>query len=224
MDDQNIYSEHELIAADSHVIAIKPELRIPLPQDFKPQEIADIHQRAKACFRTYLFLVANGLQEPNPEDPKDRNYIEECAREAARQFTGSPVAKRRPFDAQTTKWLNDLLDKYNNQVIEDAVKLRTYVKTRLIEESDASNPDSKASDRLKALESLGKLSDLGMFKETVEVNVNTKSTEELKEELVRRLGRYMGAAQVVESPTKQQRRKMIVDLNKALGRDQTDNG
>lgn len=219
MDNQNYYNEHELIAADKVGIVITPELRIPLPQDFKPQEVADIHQRAKNCFRTYLFLVANGLQEPNPEDPKDRNYIEDCAREAAKQFTGNPTAKRRPFDAQTTKWLNDLLDKYNNQVVEDAVKLRTYVKTRLIEESDASNPDTKASDRLKALESLGKLSDLGMFKDTVEVNVNTKSTEELKEELVKRLGRYMGPAQVVESATKQQRKAMIIDLNKALGRE-----
>lgn len=185
--------------------------------NFSPEEVPDPVARAKACFRTRLFLLANGLVEPNPEDPKDRNYIEECAREAARQFTGSPVAKRRPFNAETTAWLNNLLDKYNNQVVEDAVKLRTYVKTRLIEESDPTDPESKASDRLKALDSLGKLSDLGMFKDTIEVNVNTKSTEELKEELVKRLGRYMGPAQVVQTSTKQQRKAMVIDLDKALG-------
>lgn len=202
---------------ENQEIRITPELHVPIPMDFSPQEVPDPVARAKACFKTRLFLLANGLIEPNPEDPKDRNYIEECAREAAKQFTGSPVAKRRPFNAETTKWLNNLLDKYNNQVVEDVVKMRTYVKTRLIEESDPTMPDSKASDRLKALDSLGKLSDMGMFKDTIEVNVNTKSTAELKQELVKRLSRYMGAAEVVETQTKQQRKAMVIDLDKALG-------
>jgi hypothetical protein len=202
---------------ENQEIKVIPEHHVPIPMDFNPQEVPDPVARAKACFKTYLFLVANGLKEPNPEDPKDRNYIEDCMREAAKQFTGNPTAKRRPFNAETTAWLNNLLDKYNNQVVEDVVKMRTYVKTRLIEESDPTNPDTKASDRLKALDSLGKLSDMGMFKDTIEVNVNTKSTEELKEELVKRLGRYMGPAQVVSSPIKQQRKAMVIDLDKALG-------
>ena len=58
---------------------------------------------------------------------------------------------------------------------------------------------------------------MGMFKESIEVNVNTKPTEELKQELVKKLSKYMGAAQVVENPVKQQRKQMIIDLNKALG-------
>jgi len=202
---------------ENQEIKVIPEHHVPIPMDFNPQEVPDPVARAKACFKTYLFLVANGLKKPNPEDPKDRNYIEDCMREAAKQFTGNPTAKRRPFNAETTAWLNNLLDKYNNQVVEDVVKMRTYVKTRLIEESDPTNPDTKASDRLKALDSLGKLSDMGMFKDTIEVNVNTKSTEELKEELVKRLGRYMGPAQVVSSPIKQQRKAMVIDLDKALG-------
>ena len=202
---------------ENQEIRVIPELHVPIPLEFNPQVIPDPVAHAKACFKTYLFLVANGLKEPNPEDPKDRNYIEDCMREAAKQFTGNPTAKRRPFNSETTRWLNNLLDKYNNQVVEDVVKMRTYVKTRLIEESDPTNPDSKASDRLKALDSLGKLSDMGMFKDTIEVNVNTKPTEELKQELVKKLSKYMGAAQVVENPVKQQRKQMIIDLNKALG-------
>lgn len=185
--------------------------------DFSPELVPDPVAHAKACFKTREFLLRMGLVEPNPENPEDRKYIEDCAREAAKQFTGHPTAKRRPFNAETTAWLNNLLDKYNNQVVEDVVKMRTYVKTRLIEESDPTNPDSKASDRLKALDSLGKLSDMGMFKENIEVSVNTKSTAELKEELVRRLGRYMGPANVVTTPIKQQRKAMIIDLDKALG-------
>jgi hypothetical protein len=195
-------------------IQVTPEFHVPIPLEFNPQVIPDPVAHVKACFKTRLFLLANGLVEPNPEDPKDRDYIEECMREAARQFTGSPVGQRRPFNAETTKWLNSLLDKYNNQVVEDVVKLRTYVKTRLVEESDG----EKASDRLKALESLGKLAELGMFKDTVEVNVNTKSSDELKEELMKKLSKYMGPAEQVESDVKQQRKAMIIDLDKALGK------
>jgi len=199
-------------------IQVTPEFHVPIPLEFNPQVIPDPIAHARACFKTRLFLLANGLVEPNPEDPKDRNYIEECMREAAKQFTGSPVAQRRPFNAETTKWLNNLIDKYNNQVVEDVVKLRTYVKTRLIEESDPNSLGEKAADRLKALDSLGKLSDLGMFKETLEVNVNTKSSDELKEELMKKLSKYMGPVEQVESTTKQQRKAMIIDLDKALGK------
>ena len=202
---------------DNQEIRVTPELHVPIPTDFSPELVPDPVEHAKACFKTRNFLLANGLVEPNPENPEDRKYIEDSAREAAKQFTGNPTAKRRPFNSETTRWLNNLLDKYNNQVVEDVVKMRTYVKTRLIEESDPTNPDSKASDRLKALDSLGKLSDMGMFKENIEVNVNTKPTEELKQELVKKLSKYMGAAQVVENPVKQQRKQMIIDLNKALG-------
>jgi hypothetical protein len=195
-------------------IEVVPEFSIPIPKDLSPQEIPDIVERAKAAFNTRVFLLANGLVEPDPENPEDRKYIEQCAREAAQQFTGSPVAQRRPFNAETTKWLDSLLNRYNNQVVEDTVKLRTYVKTRLIEESDG----DKASDRLKALESLGKLAELGMFADKVEISVNTKSTEELKEELAKKLSRYMGPVETVESPVRSKRKSMVIDLDKELGR------
>lgn len=203
-------------------IKITPEFHIPIPTDFSPEQVPDPVAHAKACFKTREFLLSMGLVEPDPETPEGKKQIEEAAQEAAKQFTGSPVAKRRPFNAETTKWLNNLLDKYNNQVVEDTVKLRTYVKTRLIEESDPTVPDSKATDRLKALDSLGKLADLGMFKDNIEVNVNTKSTAELKEELVKRLGRYMGPAQVVETDVKKSRKEMIIDLDRALGKGQAE--
>lgn len=217
MDDQDLFNLHDELHLDPPPMVVKPEFNIALPKDFSPEYNQAMFQRAKNYFRTYEFLVANGLKEPNPEDPADRDYIAECMREAAKQFVGDPTAKKRPMNAETVKWTQELLDRYQNHIVEDTIRLRNYVKTRLLEES---NPDrtEKASDRLKALESLGKLSDLGMFKDTVEVNVNTKSTEELKEELVRRLSRYMGAAQIVDTPTKQQRKSMIIDLDKALGK------
>jgi hypothetical protein len=199
-------------------IIVTPEFSIPIPVDLTPQEMQTVQERAKAAFRTRQFLLHNGLVTPNPEIPEDRQYIEDCAREAAKQFTGHPTAQRRPFNSETTAWLNQLVDKYHNQVVEDSVKLRTYVKTRLVEESDPNSLGEKASDRLKALESLGKLSDLGMFADKIDISVNMKSTAELEEELAKKLSRYMGPADVVTSPVKKQRQAMVIDLDKELGR------
>ena len=158
-------------------------------------------------------MLWNGLVEPDPENPEERPFIEAAAKEAAMQFTDSPVAGRRPYNAETAKWLNGLLDKYNNAVIEDSIRIKNYVTTRLIEESDG----EKASDRLNALEKLGRLSQLGMFAEKIEVSVTHRTTEELKTELDKKLSRYMGAVERVESPIKKKRQEMVIDLDKELG-------
>lgn len=205
-----------------NMIVVTPEFSIPIPVDLTPQEMKTVQERAKAAFRTREFLLENGLVTANPETPEGKEKIEDAAREAVKQFTGSPVAQRRPFNAETTAWLNQLVDKYHNQVVEDSVKLRTYVKTRLIEESDPQSLGEKASDRLKALESLGKLSDLGMFADKVDISVNMKSTAELQEELAKKLSKYMGPVDMVEAPIKAKRKAMIIDLDKELGRNATD--
>lgn len=188
-------------------IRITPEQTVPIPTDFAPEEVSDLLTRTKVAFNTASFLIANGLDA----DPrKDREETKTAAREAVRQFTGSPVAKRRPMNAKTALWLNDLFHRYNNEIVEDTATLKTYVVTRLVEESDG----EKATDRLRALEDLGKLSQLGLFSDKIEVSVNNKSTDELKEELAKKLGRYMGQVEVVEDTTK----KITVDLDKELGR------
>ena len=197
----------------TNAIKITPELGVPIPTDFKPDEYGDIVARAKAAFNTRLFLIQNGLVEPNPENIEDRKLIEQAAQQSAAQFTGSPIAHRRPFNAETAKWLNDLMYRYSNTVIEDTAKLKTYVTTRLIEESDG----EKAADRLRALESLGRLSTLGMYADKIEVSVTHRTTDQLKEELEKKLSRYMGEVERVETPAKKQRKSMVLDLDKELG-------
>jgi len=187
-------------------IRVVPEVTIPIPVDLTPQEAKTLHERAKAAFKTAEFLIAMGH-----EVTKDGMMANQ--REAARQFTGSPIAQRRPFNAETAIWMDDLLQRYNNAIVEDTIRLKTYVTTRLVEESDG----DKAADRLRALESLGKLSQLGMFADKLEINVNHRSTSELKEELAKKLSRYMGV--VEEVPAKEPEKKTtVIDLDAELGR------
>ena len=174
----------------------------------------DMFSRAQVAFNTAEFLVANGW---DPDPAKYKKQLESGAREAVKQFVGSPDAKRRPFNVETAKWLKNLVDKYQNDVIEDTIKLRTYVTTRLIEESDPASLGEKAGDRLRALESLGRLSQLGMFADKLEVSVNSKSTEELKEELVKKLSRYMGDIEEITPEEKKEKKAIVIDLDAELG-------
>lgn len=196
-------------------IIATPEKLFPIPTNFEPEEIPDLLNRAQAAFNTAEFLVANGW---DPDPNIYRKQLERGAREAVKQFSGSPDAKRRPFNVETARWLKGLIDKYQNDVIEDTIKLKTYVTTRLIEESDPTALGEKAGDRLRALESLGRLSQLGMFADKLEVSVNTKSTDELKQELMKKLSRYMGDVEEVKEVENKKKKAVVIDLDEELGR------
>jgi hypothetical protein len=199
-------------------IIATPEKLFPIPTNFEPEELSDLLARAQAAFNTAEFLVANGW---DPDPHIYRKQIERGAREAVNQFTGSPNAKRRPFNVETAQWLKGLVDKYQNDVIEDTIKLRTYVTTRLIEESDPTALGEKAGDRLRALESLGRLSTLGMFADKLEISVNSKSTDELKEELAKKLSRYMGDVEEVKTVENKKKTTVVIDLDEELGKPKT---
>jgi hypothetical protein len=187
-------------------IRVVPEVNIPIPVDLTPQEAKTLHEQTKAAFKTAEFLIAMGHEVTE-------GSMKGNQREAANQFAGSPIAERRPFNSETAIWMDDLLRRYNNAIVEDTIRLKTYVTTRLVEESDG----DKAADRLRALESLGKLTQLGMFADKVEISVNNKSTEELKEDLAKKLSRYMGMAQEVEAE-KVKETVQVIDLDIELGR------
>jgi hypothetical protein len=76
-----------------------------------------------------------------------------------------------------------LLTEYEEQVVVEAARLRNYVTNKLILESD----DNDARIRIRALELLGKISDVGLFTEKSEITYKTKSDEELDEELEKRI-------------------------------------
>ena len=88
--------------------------------------------------------------------------------------------KLTPYEMQmpgVVMKLDALLSEYDYSIIEDANRLRNYVVNRLIEEST----DKK--NGLRALELLGKLSDVGLFTDRKEVLITHQSTEDLEKRL-----------------------------------------
>lgn len=166
---------------------------------------ADIAARGEAFFKTAEFLENAGSKIEVTE--KDRVESREI-------FSGSENAPTVPTSSAVALHLKALVTEYDHQVLESNIQARQYIVNRLLDISDPRN-ETKPMEQLKALELLGKVSEIGLFTERVEVNINHKSTEELEEDLVKTLTRYMNPAKIVE-----ERKDTVlqIDLDEELGR------
>ena len=85
------------------------------------------------------------------------------------------------------KNIRTYLDEYGRAVVTHALEVRHMVTNRLLEESQ--NPDPRI--RIRALELLGKHSDVGLFTDRSEVTITHQSTDELKARLRAKLQRLI---------------------------------
>jgi hypothetical protein len=180
------------------------------------EEIHDLRERAQLLFNTVEFLEANGLDTSNIQvSGEDQKVVRSV-------FSDNPAAN--PKDIKTAPralMLKALLDEYDFEVVRNAQQLRSYIKLKLLELS-ASNQEKT---QLKALDMLGKMSDVGAFVERIEINVTHRSTEELENELARKLSSYMSDILDVESkdltskfdPLPDAPSVEVIDLDEELG-------
>jgi hypothetical protein len=195
------------------MILVTPELDVPLPSSLTAEEAKDLHQRAQAAFQTVEFLTANGMQAPT--------ITQADKKEARAQFFESPTASKE-LSSATAVMLKAMLDEYDVDVVRNAAQVRNYVKMRLMMLTDS----SKESTQLKALELLGKMSDVQAFTERLEVNVTHRTTEELQAELATKLSAYMDDIIDVESKAIKVKEEkylndapavQVIDLDEELG-------
>jgi hypothetical protein len=96
-----------------------------------------------------------------------------------------------PHDIYTSKValkLAGLLNEYDRNIVKDAAQLRTYITNKLIEISDCGN----AKDELRALELLGKISDVGLFIEKSEINIVNTTPAALEHAIKDKINRLLG--------------------------------
>ena len=83
---------------------------------------------------------------------------------------------------------------YQWKFIEQAEELRSMSVAKIVKETD--HPDARI--RLKALEMLGKVTEVALFTERVHVKTEELSDEELDSKIKEKLGKYMGVVDVVD--------------------------
>ena len=87
---------------------------------------------------------------------------------------------------------------YQWKFIEQAENLRSMAVTHIVKE--VSHPDARI--RLKALEMLGKVTEVALFTDRIAVKSEDVTDEELDARIKEKLGKYMGAVDVVDADIK----------------------
>jgi len=84
---------------------------------------------------------------------------------------------------------------YQWKFVEQAEELRSMAVANIVKETD--HPDARI--RLKALELLGKVTEVALFTERISVKSEDVTDEELDARIKEKLGKYMGVADVVDA-------------------------
>jgi len=122
-------------------------------------------------------------------------------------ITQAPDAKQKALELQLPEEIRShvaMLSSYQWQFVKQAEELRTMAVAKIVKETD--HPDARI--RLKALDMLGKVTEVALFTERVEVKKTDLSDEELEKRIKEKLGRYMGKADIVDVDA--------IDLDKEL--------
>jgi len=167
---------------ESVQVHIPPIERVPVA----PLPPLSERERIHVAAMTAIAEIQLGADVEITED--DANLARQIVRDG-RRATKTELAK-----PGVVLKLEALLDEYDYEVVDDAKRLRAYVTNRLIEESD--NPDPKI--RLRALEMLGKVSEVGLFTERREVIVTNRSEKDLQAELQEHLSVLMDAKDITD--------------------------
>jgi len=185
-------------------IEVMPEIGVPMPPDIS---YMDLRERVSAACNTAVHLRDHGLKVEATDEDLDvagtlvGAYAQD-AEKTSKKATTKRVAKMRPASLIL---VDDLLQEFGQSVVENAVQIRHLVTNKLLTETE--NPDARI--RLRALELLGKLSDVGAFSEKSEITITHRSTQELKDSLRSKLAKVINPdEEIVEGE--------IVDLGKEL--------
>lgn len=182
---------------------IEPDIGIPFPEG--DVELKDFVEKAQAaCASAELLELDDAPTEQEASTAEQAVYdLAEAPEKANKKLT------KQTHTPATYRQVNGILKEYSHRVVENAMQIRLLVTNKLILETE--NEDAKI--RLRALELLGKVTDVGLFTEKSEVTINHRSSEDLVNSIRAKLHKLMrppvDEAVVVDGE--------IIDLDKELG-------
>jgi hypothetical protein len=128
----------------------------------------------------------------------DQKVLEQAQANAARKVfsalaTAQPVAETKHQLTQlktpeAVRHLVTMLSAYDWEFVEQAKELRGMAVAKILEETN--HPDARI--RLKALDMLGRVTEIGLFTERIEVKRSDLSDNEIDQKIKDKLNRFMG--------------------------------
>jgi hypothetical protein len=115
--------------------------------------------------------------------------------------TGATSSKEALLTIKTpeaVRHLTGMLTAYDWEFVEQAKELRGYAVAQILEETKNPNPNI----RLKALQLLGKVTEIGLFTDKVEIKKTELTDSEIDAKIKEKLGKFMGVVDVVDVESK----------------------
>lgn len=166
------------------------------PTGFTPLEKASAENLIDAQTETANWLETLGLTDAQVHD--------QAATTTARAAFAAITTGTTPGNIQNAltsmktpaavQRLVGMLTAYDWEFVQQAKELRGYTVAKLLEETE--NPN--ANIRLKALGLLGKVTEVGLFTEKIEVTKAPASDAELDARIKEKLGKFMGVVDVLD--------------------------
>ena len=165
---------------------IEPDFSVPfVPLRGTKDQYIDVRERAEAACKSAEFLDIP-LEMPTSEDREVAAALVAGHAGSVTDEEKKRVAKQAAMATPAALRLTKLvLDDFGHEIVQSAVQLRHVVTNKLIQETE--NPDARI--RVRALELLGKISDVGLFTDKTEVTITHKTTDELRDRLREKLNR-----------------------------------
>lgn len=163
---------------------------------FVPLEKINAPQTLGAQKQTADWLNQFASEEEDQE-VLSKAQEQQVANAFAALTTNSPDAKNQLLNLQAPEEIVNavaMVTGYQWEFVKQANELRSMSVAKIVKETD--HPDARI--RLKALELLGKVTEVALFTDRVEVKSTEVSDEDLEKRIREKLAKYMGKAEVVE--------------------------
>ena len=166
-------------------VFIEPTKDKPIPYDLRDQKPASLMEELAVAGNTAELQEALGatLDLNDADLEREKALIDAVLRQKQTQHLTQP---NTAFAAAA------FLRSYGQHLAMDAAQARAAITNKLMELANCGDPRYE----LKALELLGKHSDIGIFTERSEITINYKNPEELENEIKARVKRLLNASVV----------------------------
>jgi hypothetical protein len=164
------------------MIELQPTTEHPLPFDMSDEQP-----------KTHKDGIAIAVNTSNLIDKlgPGLDYEDKDLHKTAELFNGTdkPTAPKHISVPAEAKAASVLIKKFDFQAFADIQQARTYITNKLVKMTDCGDPKIE----IKALELLGKHSDIGLFTERSEITVHHTTSKGLEESIKERIKRLMNA-------------------------------
>jgi hypothetical protein len=158
---------------------------VPAKDDLAGQK--DLIRNAKAAANAARLLAEHGLDlSPTPDDKKNAAGLASAyAKDPTSTSLAATPARLGAMPPAAVLLTAEILQQFGHEIVKDSIQVRHLVMNKLVQETE--NPDPRI--RIRALELLGKITDVGLFTERSEVTVTHQTADDLRARLREKLSK-----------------------------------